>query len=152
MERAMNLSAVPDDGEMHINGMWHAGRQLRAASGVPVVWVSDRALGSGLAWADLAEKSAESGLQPFLLYGVGFDVAGSLSERFGEQVCEPEDTAVIDGMDVAQVLEGWWWAPDEAELRRDEELRGRFGSDATVVRVWLMASVGPCSGACVAGG
>ena len=36
MERAMSLGAVPDDGEMHIAGMWHAGRQLRAASGLPV--------------------------------------------------------------------------------------------------------------------
>src|SRR5215471_21296491 len=62
MERAMSLTAVPDDGEVYIDGMWHAGRQLRAGSGVPVAWVSDRALGSGLVWADLAEQSAESGL------------------------------------------------------------------------------------------
>lgn len=126
MEGAMSLSAVPDDGEMYINGMWHAGRQLRASSGLPVAWVSDSALGSGLTWADLAEKSAESGLQPFVLYGVAFDAAGQLSERFGEQVSEPEDTTVIDGMDVAQVLEGWWWAPDEAQFAEDEELRERF--------------------------
>src|SRR5690348_4780261 len=69
MERAMGLAAVPDDGEMYIagTGMWHAGRQLRAASGVPVVWVSDRALtGAGLVWTDVAGESAGSGLQPFL--------------------------------------------------------------------------------------
>ena len=65
----MSLAAVPDDDELSIDGMWLAGRQLRAASGVPVAWVSDTALGSGLVWADLAEESAESGLQPFLLYG-----------------------------------------------------------------------------------
>jgi Domain of unknown function (DUF4253) len=122
----MGLSAVSDDGEMRINGMWRAGRQLRAASGLPVAWVSDSALGSGLTWADLAEKSAGSGLQPFLLYGVGFDAAGSLTEQFGEQVSEPEDTTVIDGMDVAEVLEGWWWAPDKDEFAEDKELREMF--------------------------
>jgi hypothetical protein len=63
MERAMSLGAVPGDDEMCIDGLWHAGRQLRSASGVPVVWISDGAAGSGLVWADLAEKSAESGLQ-----------------------------------------------------------------------------------------
>jgi hypothetical protein len=120
----MSTSAVPDDGEMRINGMWRAGRQLRAASGRPVAWVSDSALGSGLTWADLGEKSAKSGLQPFLLYGVGFEAATPLSEQFGEQVSEPEDTTAIDVMDVAQVLEGWWWAPDEGEFAEDEELRG----------------------------
>lgn len=122
----MSLSAVPDDGERNLCGIRTAGRQLRAASGRPVAWVSDRAVGSGLTWAALAEKSAGSGLQPFLLYGVGFDAAGPLSERFGEQVSEPEDTTVIDGMDVAHVLEGWWWAPDEAELAEDEQLREMF--------------------------
>jgi hypothetical protein len=37
----MSLSAVPGDGEMRIpgTGMPQAGRQLRAASGVPVAWV-----------------------------------------------------------------------------------------------------------------
>src|SRR5689334_488421 len=76
MERAMSLAAVPDDGEMYIAGfgMWCPGRQLRAASGVPVVWVSERAIG-GLVWGDLAEKSAESGLQPFLLSGMDGDTA-----------------------------------------------------------------------------
>jgi hypothetical protein len=107
MERAMSLSAVPDDGEMNLCGRRTPGRQLRAASGLPVAWVSDKAVGSGLIWADLAEKSAESGLQPFLLYGVGFDAAGPLSERFGEQVSEPEDTAAIDRMDAAHELQRW---------------------------------------------
>ena len=68
----MSLGAVPDDGEMYIagTGMWHAGRQLRAASSVPVVWVSDRAVTSaGLIWTDVAERSAESGLQPFRFTG-----------------------------------------------------------------------------------
>ena len=62
------------------------GQQLRAASGVAVAWVSDTALGSGLVWADLAEESAESGLQPFLIYGqVGGPVLPrETGERFDE--------------------------------------------------------------------
>lgn len=32
-------------------------------------------------------------------------------------------TTAIDAMDVAQVLEGWWCAPDEDELAEDGELR-----------------------------
>jgi hypothetical protein len=78
----MSWSAVPDDREMYIDGMWHVGRQLRAASGVPVTWISDRAFGSGLVWADLAEKSAESGLQPFLL-------ADDLPSRQADRVHQP---------------------------------------------------------------
>jgi hypothetical protein len=42
-------------------GMWCPGRQLRARSGVPVAWVTDRAFyAAGMIWADLGEKSAES--------------------------------------------------------------------------------------------
>ena len=124
----MSLAAVPDDDELSIDGMWLAGQQLRAASGVAVAWVSDTALGSGLVWADLAEESAESGLQPFLLYGqVGGPVRPQeTGERFDEQVSEPEDTAAIDRMDVAEVLEGWWWGPGADELAADEELRAMF--------------------------
>jgi hypothetical protein len=123
MERAMSLGAVPDDGEMYIAGfgMWCPGRQLRAASGVPVVWVSDRAIGGGLVWGDLAEESAESGLQPFLLSGMDGGTARPWDT--GEQVSEPEDTTAIDRMDAAQVLEAWWWDPGEEELAEDEELR-----------------------------
>jgi hypothetical protein len=124
---AMSLGAVPDDGEMHIagTGMWHAGRQLHAASGVPVVWVSDRALTSaGLIWTDVAEESAESGLQPFLLSGMDGGTARPWDT--GEHVGDPEDTTAIDGMDAAQVLEGWWWAPSEDEFAEDEELREMF--------------------------
>jgi Domain of unknown function (DUF4253) len=119
----MSLGAVPDDGEAYVagTGMWQAGRQLRAASGVPVVWVSDRAVGSGLVWSDLAEESAESGLQPCLLSGMDGGTARPWDT--GEQVSEPEDTAAIDSMDPAEVLEGWWWAPSEDELAEDEELR-----------------------------
>jgi Domain of unknown function (DUF4253) len=127
MERAMGLGAVPDDGEMYIagTGMWHAGRQLRAASGVPVAWVSDRAVTSaGLIWADVAEKSAESGLQPFLLSGLDGGTARPWDT--GEQVGDPEDATAIDGMDAAQVLEGWWWVPSEDEFGEDEELREMF--------------------------
>ena len=123
---AMSLGAVPDDGEMYIagTGMWHAGRQLRAASGVPVVWVSDRAIAGGIIWTDLAERSAESGLQPFLLSGLDGGTARPWDT--GEQVGDPEDTTALDGMNAAQVLEGWWWAPGEDELAEDEELREMF--------------------------
>jgi hypothetical protein len=84
------------------------GRQLRAGSGVPVAWVSDNAIGSGLVWAGSAEQCAESGLQPFLLCNPdGGTLRPELTrERFGEQAGEPEDTKAIDGMDAAQVLEG----------------------------------------------
>jgi len=121
----MSLGAAPDDGEVYIDGMGHAGRQLRAGSGVPVAWVSDNAIGSGLVWAGLAEQSAESGLQPFLLCNPdGGTLRPELTrERFRERVGEPEDTEAIDGMDAAQVLEGWWDDPTEDELAADEELR-----------------------------
>jgi len=122
----MSLGAVPDDGEIYIagSGMSYAGRQLRAASGVPVVWVSDRTVGGGLIWADVAEKSARSGLQPFLLRGLPGETARPWDT--GEQVSEPEDTAAIDRMDAAEVLEGWWWSPSEDEFAEDEELREMF--------------------------
>jgi hypothetical protein len=138
----MSLSAVPDDCEMVINGMWHAGRRLRAGSGVPVVWVSDRALGSGVVWADLVEEFAESGLQPFLLSNMdGGTMQPELTgTRFSAQVSDPENTEAIGRMDAAQVLEGWWDNPTEDELAQDEELRemlapfsGRFPGLAPAV-------------------
>jgi hypothetical protein len=121
----MSQGAVPDDGEVHIAGagMWHTGRQLRAASGAPVVWVSDSPVGSGSVWGDMAEESAESGLQPFLLSSMPDEPARPWDT--GEQVGEPEDTEAIDRMDAAELLGGWWWAwaPPEEELAEDEELR-----------------------------
>jgi Domain of unknown function (DUF4253) len=122
----MSLSAVPDDGEMRVagTGMSQAGRQLRAESGVPVVWVSDRAVASGLIWADVTAESAESGLQPFLLSGMDGGTARPWDA--GEQVGEPEDIGAVDSMDAAQVLDGWWWGPSEEELAEDEELREMF--------------------------
>src|SRR5215469_16700267 len=68
----MSMGTVLEDGEVYVagTGMWQTRRQLRAGSGAPVVWLSDRAVGSGLVWADVAEESAESGLQPFLLSGM----------------------------------------------------------------------------------
>jgi hypothetical protein len=68
------------------------------------------------------------GLQPFLLYDqVGGPVRPrETGERFDEQVSEPEHTAAIDRMDVAEVLEGWWWGPEVDELAADEELRAMF--------------------------
>jgi uncharacterized protein DUF4253 len=122
----MSLAAVPDDGEMYIAGfgMWCPGRQLRAASGVPVVWVSGQAIGGGLVRGDLAGESAGPGLQPFLLSGMDGGTARPWDT--GEQVSEPEDARAIDGMDAAQVLDGWWWAPGEEDLAEDEGLREMF--------------------------
>jgi len=142
MVRAMSLGAVPDDGQMYIagTGMTHAGRQLRAASGVPVVWVSDKAITSaGIIWTDVAERSAAPGLQPFLLSGLDGGTARPWDT--GEQGSEPEDTAAIDRMDAAEVLEGWWWAVSEDELAEDEDLRetlapfgGRFPGLAPAIQ------------------
>jgi Domain of unknown function (DUF4253) len=124
MERGMGLGAVADDGQMCIDGWWRAGRQLRDASGAPVVWVSDGAIADGPLWAALAEESAESGLRPFLLSGL--DGGTARPRDSGEMPGDPEDTTVIDGMDAAGVLEGWWWSPGEDELAEDEELREMF--------------------------
>src|SRR5215471_3649146 len=81
----------------------------------------------GAAWSGLLwQKSPPSrACSRSLLYG---QVGGPLrpretGERFDEQVSEPEDTAAIDTMDVAEVLDGWWWGPEEDELAEDEELR-----------------------------
>jgi len=110
--------AVPDDDELPIDGMGQPGRQLRAANGTPVTWVTNRVLGcAGLIWADLAERSTESGLQPFLLSGM--DGGTERPWDTGEAVSEPEDTSVIDRIDAAQVLSGWWWHfafSDEAHI------------------------------------
>src|SRR5215475_11132728 len=90
----------------------HAGATV---GGGPVVWVSDRAVGSaGIIWTEVAEKSARSGLLPFLLSSMPGDTARPWDT--GEQVGEPEDTAAIDRMDAAEVLEGWWWTVSEEEL------------------------------------
>jgi len=141
MERAMSLGAVPDADEMSIGGMWMLGRQLRAWSGVPVAWVTDKAFsGASLIWSDLGEKSAEPGLrgfrhadeafrkwpglQPFLLSGMSDEPARTWET--GEAVGEPEDTTAIDRMDAARVLEGRWGAPGENEFAEDEDLRARF--------------------------
>ena len=129
----MSLGAVPDDGEVRIagTGRSHAGRQLRAASGVPVVWVSDEAAGSGVIWSALADRSATSGLQPFLLSGM--DVRAARPWDAGEQVSEPQDTAAIDTMDAAYELQ-WLWdtqAPSADELARDEDVREMFAPFGT---------------------
>jgi hypothetical protein len=118
---------VPDDGEFFVagTGMSPGGRQLRTASGVPVAWVSDRAVGSGLIWSEVGEQSAESGLQPFLLCVM--DGGSARPWDTGEQVGEPEDIEAVDSMDPARVLEGWWPGPSEEELAADEELREMFG-------------------------
>lgn len=95
----MSLAAVPDDGEVYIagSGMSYAGRQLRAASGVPVVWVSDSPITSaGIIWTAVAERSARSGLQPVLLSGLHGGTARPWDT--GEQVGDPEDTTAIDGI------------------------------------------------------
>ena len=69
MERGMSLAAVPDDDELCIGGMWQPGRQLALPAGCQCLG-SGRAFDCGLIWADLADESAESGLQPFLLSGM----------------------------------------------------------------------------------
>jgi hypothetical protein len=122
MERAMSLGAVPDDDEVLIGGMWVRGRQLRAVSGKPVTWVTDKPLlCAGVDWTELGEESAESGLQPFLLSGLDGGTARPWDT--GEQVGEPEDAEDIDQMNIAYMLEGWWDFPS-GELAEDEELRG----------------------------
>jgi hypothetical protein len=123
----MNLGTVPDDGEFYVTGtgMRQSGRQLRTVSGVPVAWVSDRAVGCGLIWSEAAGRSAESGLQPFLLRGM--DGGSARPWDTGEQVGEPADIEAAGSMDPAQALEGWWPGPSEEELAADEELREMFG-------------------------
>jgi hypothetical protein len=121
----MSLGAVPDDGAMNICGIRAPGQQLRAANGVPVAWVTDWASGSaGPCWTVLGEKSARSGLQPFLLSIR--DGGPGPSRDFGEQVSDPEDTTAIDGMDAAYELEWWWDAKFPGEDAEDGELLAMF--------------------------
>jgi hypothetical protein len=86
----------------------------------------------------VAERSAKSGLLPFLLSGMPGDTTRPWDT--GEQVSEPEDAAAIDRMDAAGVLDGGWWAVSEDELAEDEDLRemlapfgGRFPGLAPAV-------------------
>ena len=123
----MSLVAVPHDGEMSLCGIRTPGRQLRAGSGVPVAWVADWAFGSaGPCWADLGEKSARSGLQPFLMSRREGGPAGPWD--IGEQVSEPEDTTAIDRMDAAHELQRWWDAqvPGEDAFAEDDKLQLMF--------------------------
>ena len=122
-ELAAMATALSD--EMRIGGLLVHGRQLRAASGEPIAWVSGRPVGSaGLKWDELGEKFAESGLQPFLLSGL----RGSTERPWdsGEADGEPEDTSAIDGMDASQLLDDWWPSPSEKDLAEDEEWRETF--------------------------
>jgi hypothetical protein len=79
---------------------------------------------SGHCWADLGEKSAKSGLQPFLLSGG--DGGPGRPRDFGELVSDPEDTTAIEGVDAARELEWWWDAQFPGEDAGDGELRAMF--------------------------
>jgi hypothetical protein len=126
----MSLPAVPDDDEMLIGGMWVPGRQVRArhsGAGSPaaVAWVTDRAFrGPGRYWASLGEDAATTGLRPFLLSGLD---GGTVRPWDNGEFSEPQDTAGIDGMDVARLLAGWWWDVPDEEYEQDEELRAMLG-------------------------
>ena len=130
MDRAMSLRAVPADDEMLIGGMWMPGRQVRAHYSRPrppvaVAWVTDRILhGPGLYWVELGENAATTGLQPFLLSGLD---GGTARPWDNGEFIEPQDTGSIDTIDVARLLEGWWWDVPEDEYERDEELRAMLG-------------------------
>jgi hypothetical protein len=128
MERAMGFGVVPDDGEYCIDGLWTPGRQVRAQSARgPVAWITDRACHSpGLDWVTLGKQSPRTGLQPFLLSGL--NDRGTLRPWDNGEFSEPVDTSRIDGINVAQFLEGWWdgEAPGENEYEQDEELQAMF--------------------------
>lgn len=130
MGRAMSVAAVPDDGEMLIGGMWVRGRQVRAHHSearppVAVAWVTDKAVGgSGLYWAELGEAATRTGLQPVLLSGLHGDAVRPWDDG---EFAGPQDPGSVGPMDVARLLEGWWWDVSEDEYVRDEELRIMLG-------------------------
>lgn len=121
----MGFGVVPDDGEYCIDGLRTPGRQVRAQSArPPVAWITDWACHSpGLDWVTLGKQSPRTGLQPFLLSGL--NDRGTLRPWDNGEFSEPVDTSRIDGINVAQFLEGWWdaEAPGENEYEQDEELR-----------------------------
>jgi hypothetical protein len=73
---AMSLTAVPDDDEFCMDGIWMPGRQVRvqhssARPPAAVAWITDGASSSaGSVWVSLGERAAATGLQPLLLSGL----------------------------------------------------------------------------------
>jgi hypothetical protein len=126
----MSMGVIPDDGEISVNLLSIAGRQLRAhfGRGKPVAWISNRNVPNpGSMWADLSEQSGETGLQPFLL---GFLESlmdyppGDRTHPWADpgrpwdtgEVGDPVDTAVIDSADPAALLsDQWYWDEEEWE-------------------------------------
>jgi|HubBroStandDraft_4_1064222.scaffolds.fasta_scaffold214640_2 hypothetical protein len=105
----MGVAAVPGDGELEIDGMWEAGRQvcaLQSEAGLPVAWVTDRAVHSaGLTWARLSESAAFTGLQPVLLPP---DHDGEIASPWRGEFDDPQTTGDIEAEDAARLLWRWW--------------------------------------------
>jgi hypothetical protein len=127
----MSLTAVPDDDEFCMDGIWMPGRQVRvqhssARPPAAVAWITDGASSSaGSVWVSLGERAAATGLQPLLLSGLGGGTARPWDEG---EFSEPEDPGGISGIDVARLLQERWdsQVPLADEYERDEELRTMF--------------------------
>jgi hypothetical protein len=124
----MSVGVLPEDGEdlaFTIIELFGPGRRHRSRD-MPVTWITDwTQTGAGLKWAELGGKTAETGLQSFLLA----DMTGPPGRPWGtpesdgdEVIGTPLDTAAIDWLDAAGILAGYWWA-DEEEYAEDEEFR-----------------------------
>jgi hypothetical protein len=122
-------AAVPDDGEIMINGIGWAGRQVRAQytpTQPPVAWLTDeKVLLAGLTWAELSGEAEETGLQPVLISGL---FGGTARPWDDGEFSEPQDTAGVDELDVATLLGGWWWdLSDEEYEEGGAEVRAMLG-------------------------
>jgi hypothetical protein len=106
----MSIDFVPDLDEMHIDGAWRPGRQVRAlrcAARPAVAWVTHRGAfeAPGLNWASLSSRADSIGMQPFLLTGPDGGPARPWDDG---ELGEPEDITAIDAMDAAHVLHELW--------------------------------------------
>jgi hypothetical protein len=123
----MSAGVLPEDGEdlAFTIGLYGPGRRHRS-QGRPVTWITDwTQTSAGSTWAQLSEEASETGLRPFLLA----DMAGEPGRPWrppgsdsDEVISTPLDTAAIDRLDAAAVLNGYWWY-DEETFAADEEFR-----------------------------
>jgi Domain of unknown function (DUF4253) len=114
----MSLTAVPDDDEFCMDGIWMPGRQVRvqrssARPPAAVAWITDSASSSaGSVWVSLGKRAAATGLQPLLLSGLVEAAQRIAAEHFA--FCDEACMGLSDVSEIAPALVNnpfwdFWW-------------------------------------------